>query len=146
MKEFISKIAWAISRGFMWFGIGATVSQILAYVVIVLVVALGLFIIITDIRACFAPSKPPITPEQVQKINSQNAAERISALNEVVEQNAAVISTVSGRDTLANVEIEQRSAEQDARVKDAESKVISAKAGDGKDVTAEQILDLIEGK
>lgn len=114
----------------------------------IFIIAVPIILIIVFFGWIFShcKSKPPITPEQVQKINSRNAAERISALNEVVEQNADTIKTVDGRNTLANVEIEKRSDEAAARVLDANAKVVQAKAGDGRDVSEQEILDLIEGK
>lgn len=111
---------------------------------IVLGVFLLLFVLIFVLKACNRPAKVKIDESQIQKINSENRAERIKELTEVVEANADVIKTVDERTELVDVAAEARNAEVDARVKKADEKIQEAKAN-GKDVTAEELENLLLG-
>lgn len=85
-----------------------------------------------------------IDEAQIQKINSENRAERIKELTEVVEANADVIKTVDERTELVDVAAEARNQEVDKRVAEADKKIQEAKAN-GKDVTAEELECLLTG-
>lgn len=88
--------------------------------------------------------KVNIDEAQIQKINSENRAERIKELTEVVESNADVIKTVDERTELVDVAAEARNQEVDARVKKADEAIVAAKR-EGKDVTAEELECLLVG-
>ena len=107
-------------------------------------VFLALFVVIFVYKACNKPPKVKIDESQISKINSENRAERIKELTEVVEANADVIKTVDERTELVEVAAEARNAEVDARVKKADEKIQEAKSN-GKDVTAEELECLLTG-
>ena len=110
-------------------------------VIPVLVAVAGIAIII---NACNKPPKVKIDESQISKINSENRAERIKELTEVVEANADVIKTVDERTELVDVAAEARNQEVDKRVAEADKKIQEAKAN-GKDVTASELECLLTG-
>jgi hypothetical protein len=107
-------------------------------------VFLLIFVFAFVLRQCNRPPKVKIDEAQIQKINSENRAERIKELTEVVEANADVIKTVDERTELVEVAAEARNQEVDARVKKADEKIQEAKR-EGKDVTAEELEALLLG-
>ena len=111
---------------------------------IVLGVFLALFVFIFVFKACSKPKAVKIDEAQISKINSENRAERIKELTEVVEANADVIKTVDERTELVDVAAEVRNAEVDAKVREAEKKIVEAKQ-QGKDITAEELEALLLG-
>ena len=89
-------------------------------------------------KACFVHKPIQIEETSLEKIKSENKAERIKELTKVVEANADVIKTVDNRTELSEVNNIERNREVDARVKKADEALQAAKA-QGKDVTAEQL-------
>jgi type II secretory pathway component PulC len=93
-------------------------------------------------RACNKPQAVVIPEGSLQKINSQNAAERQQGLTEVVEANATTIETVAKDAVIADTAAEERNAEVDKKVAEADKKAAEAKRQDG-DVTAEELTCLL---
>ena len=104
--------------------------------------ALGLVGFLTGViliyKACNKPPKVKIDESQISKINSENRAERIKELTEVVEANADVIKTVDERTELVEVAAEARNQEVDARVKKADEAIVAAKR-EGKDISGPEL-------
>ena len=111
---------------------------------IILGVFLIIFVFAFVLRQCNRPPKVKIDEAQIQKINSENRAERVKELTEIVEANEEVIKTVDERTELVDVAAEARNQEVDARVKKADEAIQSAKK-EGKDVTAEELEALLLG-
>jgi hypothetical protein len=105
---------------------------------IVLGVFLLFFVFAFVHRQCNRPPKVKIDEAQIQKINSENRAERIKELTEVVESNADVIKTVDERTELVEVNIIERNAEVDMKVREADLKIQEAKK-EGKDITGPEL-------
>jgi DNA-binding transcriptional MerR regulator len=76
--------------------------------------------------------------KNIEKINSENRAERQAELREVVEANADTITTVNGNTTIAETHVTERNAEVDAKVREADKKIQDAKQ-QGQDVSSEQL-------
>jgi ABC-type multidrug transport system fused ATPase/permease subunit len=107
----------------------------IALVVVGLVFLLSTVILLK--KSC-SNRKVKIDESTIQKINSENRAERIKELTEVVESNADVIKTVDERTELVEVNAIERNAEVDRKVRDADLKIQEAKA-QGKDITGPEL-------
>lgn len=98
---------------------------------IVLIVA-----VIFVYRACHKPAK--INLEQIEKINNANEKERKAELQKVIEDNQDVVRTVDNRAAITEINNVEKNREIDAKVKEADKKIMEAKA-QGKDVTQEEL-------
>jgi DNA-binding transcriptional MerR regulator len=98
-------------------------------------IALGIIVFFV-FRSC-GRSKG-IDVKNIEKINSENKAERQQELREVVEENADAIKTVDGRTTIAETNVVERDRLVDEKVKEADKKIEEAKQ-QGQDVSSEQL-------
>lgn len=108
--------------------------------------AIGLILVFVLVFQSFCSRSKPvkIDEEAISKINSQNRAERIKELTEVVEDNTETIKTVDNRTTLAEADVVERNAEVDAKVREANTKIEQAKA-EGRDVSAKELECMLTG-
>jgi DNA-binding transcriptional MerR regulator len=104
--------------------------RIVVPVVAVLIVAVFVF------RGC--GGRKGIDIEKIEKINSENAAERKKELQEVIEKNAEVVQTVDERTTIAETNVVERDRLIDEKVKEVDAKIAEAKK-QGRDVTQEEL-------
>lgn len=125
-------VGWIVEhrRYFYW--------GLLALVIFAAIVFMGL-----GVRSCFHKA-PHIDEKAINTINTANEKERKAELEKIVTENADVIKTVDGRNTITELTTEERSQAVADKVADANAKVEAAKAG-GKDVTQEELIALIEG-
>lgn len=103
------------------------------------VVGVVLFVIVFGLvyRSCSKPSTK-VDLDTVNKINSGNKAEVRREVREMVEENAAVATTVDNRTTIAETNVVERDRLLDEKVRAVEQKIEAAKAN-GENVTQEQL-------
>lgn len=89
-------------------------------------------------KACFVRKPIQIDETSLEKIKSENKAERIKELTKVVEENADVIKTVDNRTELSEVNNVERNREVDARVKKADE-ALQVLQAQGKDVSGPEL-------
>lgn len=108
--------------------------------------AIGLILLLVLLYQgfCARPATVKIDEEAISKINSQNRAERIKELTEVVEDNTETIKTVDNRSTLSEINVVERNAEVDAKVRKADEAIEHAKRH-GRDVKKEELECLLTG-
>jgi hypothetical protein len=102
-----------------------------------------LIAVIVLYRSCKKTAK--IDLETVDKINNGNRAERMKELQKIIEENSEVIKTVDNRSNVAEVNVVERNREIDAKIKEADKKILEAKE-QGKDITQEQLECILTGE
>lgn len=129
LKLFALNVLGMVQAGLRW---AQDNWRLVAGIIMALAISLLIY------KACFVHKPIQIEETSLEKIKSENKAERIKELTKVVEANADVIKTVDNRTELSEVNNIERNREVDARVKKADEALQAAKA-QGKDVTAEQL-------
>jgi preprotein translocase subunit SecF len=105
----------------------------------------GVILLTVILFFSFCGKSGGIDQESINKINSANEAERKQELREVIEKNADTVKTVDNRTAITETNIEQRNQEIEAKIKQADKKILEAKS-QGRDVTAEELEKcLLEG-
>lgn len=124
-----------------YFGLNLTTAK---YYVKIALVIIGIIIALTlifSIKSCLTP-EPKIDQETIQKINSANEKERKAELEKTIKENSDVIKTVDDRNTISDLDVQERQKEIDKKVREAELKVQQSK-NQGKDVTQEELKKIL---
>lgn len=108
-----------------------------AKMVSIAVLVLLLMIVVLGIKSC-GKKETHIDQASVEKINSNNKAEREAELTRTIEKNQDVITTVDGRTTIAETNVVERDRLIDEKVKSADQAIQAAKQ-QGRDVTSEEL-------
>lgn len=128
---------WDISKVQRWvIGIGIVLLAIL-------LISVGLWV-----RSCVSSHRAAhalkVQQEQLAKINSANEQEKKAALQQVIQDNSDVVTTVNQRNVIADSDETQRNLDINQKVQDAAEKVAAAKAQGG-DVTGPQLDCMLTG-
>lgn len=104
------------------------------------VTVVAIFIVLVGSALVFnrCKKRPTIDIDKVNRINNANEKERKKELQDLVEQNQDVIKTVDERIEIQNVNVVERAREVDAKVAEANRKIIEAKS-QGRDVTSAEL-------
>jgi hypothetical protein len=88
-------------------------------------------------------SRATIDQTKIDALNKKNEVERKQELREIIDQNADVIKTIDERNALSDLTIEQRSAEAEKKVEEANKYIEDAKRV-GRDVTQDELVCLLQ--
>ncbi len=91
-------------------------------------------------KAC--KTKPSIDIKTVEKLNKANETERLKELETTIVENADVIKTVDGRNSIAELSEDEKQAAIWAKVREADAKIAKAKT-QGRDVTGPELECLL---
>lgn len=131
--------AWIMKLNILW------LRRILLFVVdhwigVLLAIAL-LVAVFFGYKACRREVK--IDEEQIQRINKANEIERREELKKVITENQDVIRTAENRTIATDASIAERERQIDAKVKEADAKIVEIKQQKG-DVSQEELVCLLQ--
>lgn len=128
---------WAFIKRFV-------IHPIMDHWKIALSVFAGLVLAVFIFKACQSPA-PTIDIRNIDKINSASRQERLEELNKTIQENANVVKTVDGRNTIAETSEAEKQAQIHAKILAADAQIEAAKA-QGKTVSGADVDCILTGE
>jgi hypothetical protein len=114
--------------------------RIVSFVIIAIVSLTVIMVCLFTYRACNKP--PKLDLKNIEKINKANEVERRAELRKTIEENAGVVRTVDGRNTISEQDKTAKQAAIWAKIREVDDKIADAKSN-GRDVTSEELECLL---